>query len=193
MPGWPLGGATSIPWVWLAVPRGPETPCAPPLHDSQGPRKWTKGDPELCRVPSLAPALPSGQEGQWQHSLVQLHQGLGDPGARDLSSPLGFLGPVTTFLSGPHQLCPLLLFPENSECADLDSGTASYALSDRGNRRPHPGSPSTQSSPPQWALAMLRLLPMDRSHRVLHGDALTQLTPAWVLACPSWPKDCTYP
>lgn len=148
---WPLGADAASSDLGPA-PRGHEG-TVPPLHDSSGPRKWTQGDPQLCRVPSPAPTPPRGPEAQGQHSLVQRRRGLGGAGARDLGSPLGDHFPLW-----PHHLRPLLLFPENLECADLDSGTTSHALSDRGNRRPAQGSPPP-GAPLTEGSGLLRLLP----------------------------------
>ncbi|KAK1334682.1 hypothetical protein QTO34_005690 [Cnephaeus nilssonii] len=57
-----------------------------------------------------------------------------------------------------HSRLPSRHTGQNLECADLDSGTTSHALSDRGNRRPAQGSPPP-GAPLTEGSGLLRLLP----------------------------------
>lgn len=97
------------------------------------------------RSPLRCLPLKPGPEG-WVLTARCSHPGLAPTPTVGDGPPVGGTNACPAPLT-----CPIVLFPEHSDCTDLDSGAMGHELSDRGNRlllfslTPSPSPPSSRS------------------------------------------------
>nr|XP_025840189.1 caspase recruitment domain-containing protein 19 isoform X2 [Vulpes vulpes] len=111
---------------WTAVPGGqvPAPGNDGPARGPPGLRKWRED--VKVKVPSAVPT-PEARPGR-----LGTHRRVLTSGSRPHPT-VGDGPPVGGTNACPAPLtCPIVLFPEHSDCTDLDSGAMGHELSDRG-------------------------------------------------------------